>query len=427
MQSTNATLEKQLRYVIRQGVLSEVKLYKSLDKKSPFTRNAVVSMIDSGFFTLDESIALRALLRKDRFRHLNEATVNRIDTKVESIVNSDDVVFNEAIGDFFKKAKEKVSGAVSSAKEKVSGLFDKAKAALEGGWDKLKKIWSNFSGLVKQVCKHVAGGLKKLWDYAQAQGKKTASSLKGAAHKKAQEAHDKNKPAFKRESSHIQSMHAYWKSTVYEKWVEGSEWIEKVIAGEGSPEEVKTSEKQESLGGIDFDFSNARFLKEVYGNFGKRVLKESEGHSHLLELETAIKNPVGKKIVEYAMKLIQFVFTPIAFATKTLAGKSANDYLNAASIVTSKLGGPPAIKYSLIGALFGELLATLGEILAATHLGPAAVGKVFHASLAIFSPHLVAIMGVFQGLLLCYATTVCLLNVIDFFLEGKVSKDLAKA
>jgi hypothetical protein len=267
---------------------------------------AINSLIRSRVFTLNEQKAMRILFSKTKTTSLTENTVKTLDENVRVISKSNEMDI---------RLKEGFFGDIWDG---LKGLGDKAKEAITGGWSKLKSIWAEFKELVQEVINSAKNGLLKLCGIG--------ANVGNAGQEMVDKMKDKKviaDPDFIKELKQLKETGGWWKSSWYQNWVVAPTWEKDVLAGNGTVDQEPKVDSKAAEQGLQAipqleSFMNKRnsLLSDyhVVSELLKRNRRKnniSEGHA-VEHLDDAIKNPALKKVVHYAIELIQWVFIPFA-------------------------------------------------------------------------------------------------------------------
>ena len=338
------------------------------------------SMLSSGFFTRNESTAVRVLFRSSRSAYINESTINSLDSIVNGVVEAidQDRVLSEGIlGDIWDGLKK---------------LGNKTKEAITGGWSKIKTIWGEFKELIDAFIANIVAGLKVLLEKGKQFAIKTFNSFQKKISDKftsVMNGIDKlsEKKEFANELTNANKTAVFVKTKFYTELVSpNAEWAKSVAAGKGNPtedgklspeeadaaiEDLKQEEGVRSLKQIVEDrnnlFSNKNFLMEL-SQFSKRRITESD--TGAMHLEDAISNPWLKKIVKILVELLQFALIPIAKGAQFIGKLIGPTALNAFSSMVSMpgIGGPGAYKFPVLGLIAAEVIEVIVKFI--TPSGP---------------------------------------------------------
>jgi len=339
---------------IMNQLLSEKKMVRTLDKTTnkaiSLDETAIDSLLNSDIFTVRESKALKILFGKTKTNSLNEVTIKRLDKQVKII---------SELKDGHIKLSEGFFGDMWSG---LKSLGDKAKEAVVGGWNKMKAIWSEFKELVQEVINSAKNGLLKLCNIGANVGNAGAEIMGKVKDKKLTA-----DPDFVKELKQLGETGNWWKSSWFQKWIVSPFWEKDVLAGNGTvDEEPKVDPKAAEQGlqaipALESLISKRNNLLSDYQvvnellNRSERKANLREGHS-VEHLDDAIKNPALKKVVHYAIELIQWVFMPFAKLGQVIAKAAGPKLLASFSNVTKSVGGPGAYTFELVGTLFGEFV-----------------------------------------------------------------------
>jgi hypothetical protein len=144
--------------------------------------------------------------------------------------------------------------------------------------------------------------------------------------------------------------------------------------------------------------------------------KNNISEAHAVEhLDDAIKNPALKKVVHYAIELIQWVFIPFAKLGQVVAKWAGPKALAAFSNATKTVGGPGVYTFELLGTLFAEIL----EVLVKKFTGNMTVEFV---ATTLFPGVGIAVstVEVIHYALLCWTVANILINFVDVVDKEKV-------
>lgn len=311
---------------------------------------AITSLLKSNVFTLNEQKAMRILFSKTKTKSLTETTVKLLDENVNIISNSSEIEL---------RLKEGFFGDIWDG---LKGLGDKAKEAIVGGWNKLKSIWAEFKELVQEVINSAKNGLLKLCNMGANVGN-VGEEMVGKLKDKKIIAD----PDFIKELKQLSDTCGWWKTDWFQKWVVAPFWEKDVLAGKGTvDQEPKIDSKAAEQGLTAIPalesfiskrnelLSNNKVVTELLKrNQRRNTLKEEYAVEHL---DDAIKNPALKKVVHYAIELIQWVFMPFAKLGQVVAKWVGPKALGAFSNLTKTVGGPGVYGFELLGTLFGEIM-----------------------------------------------------------------------
>jgi hypothetical protein len=375
--------------------------------------SAIKSLLKSDIFTKNESIAVEILFTKTNTKSLTESIVKKLDESVKIIVESsyEDILLSE--------------GFFSDILDGLKGLGDKAKEVLSGGWGKIKAVWGQFSELVKEVAGACKEGLIKVFGMFSGKAKQAADKAVTDLEGKVTNVQDKS--AFAKEVQHLVDSGNYVKDTFFNKWVSAPTWEKTMVDGSISPEgDVKVDpakaedgledlEKMESFKSMKSNlirernklFSNKGVVRELYNlSKNKSFIMEGGGFAHL---ESAIKNPFLKGIVEWSIKILQTVFAPIAKVTQIVTGFVGEQLLNKFSEGVKLLGGPGAFKFVVIAGILSEVLEVVVKFI--TPSGPQLIAQSFFPPLAPILASYKLLLGTISGILVVYSLSTALINM----------------
>jgi len=395
------------------GLLSEKKMGRTLNKITKkaisLDETTIDALLNSDVFSVRESKALKMLFRKTRTKSLSEVTIKRLDKQVKII---------SELRDGHIKLSEGFFGDMWSG---LKSLGDKAKEAVVGGWSKMKAIWSEFKELVQEVINSAKNGLLKLCN-------KISANVGNVGEEIMAKAKDKKltwDPDFKKELKLLYETGSWWKSAWFQKWIVNPTWEKDVLAGKGTvDQEPKVDPKaaEQGLQAIPALESLIRKRNNLLSDYGvvSELLNRSERKANLKEnhavehLDDAIKNPALKKVVHYAIELMQWVFMPFAKLGQVVAKAVAPKLLGAFSNVTKSVGGPGAYAFELLGTLFGEFV----EVAIKKSMGETQVEMVARVLFPGMSVGLDIVRGIHDALLYWTVANI-LINLFDVINKQK--------
>jgi len=342
-------------------LMSEVMSEKHTIQRIKDVRNSAVTLderainalINSRVFTLNEQKAMRILFSKTKTKTLTENTINILDENVRVISKSNEIDI---------RLKEGFFGDIWDG---LKSLGDKAKEAIVGGWSKIKAIWGEFKALVQEVINSAKNGLQKLCGSSASAAAPVADQMIAKVKDKIPKL--KGDPDFIKEIKQLGETSKWWKDVWYQKWVAAPFWEKDVLSGNGTVEEepkvdTKTAEQGlESMAQMESLIRKRNSLLSDY-NVVNELLKRNIRKNNLNEggsvehLDDAIKNPALKKIVHYAIELLQWVFMPFAKLGQVIASWAGPKVFSGLSSVTKTVGGPGSYPFQLLGTLFGEVV-----------------------------------------------------------------------
>jgi hypothetical protein len=348
-------------------VMSEKNITKRINgvnKKVLFMdENAINSLIGSKVFTLDEQTAMRILFSKTKTKSLTENTINELDKNVQFIVNSNEMEI---------RLKEGFFGDIWDG---LKTMGNKAKEAIVGGWSKLKAIWAEFKELVQEVINSAKNGLVKLCNMTKTASVADAQNMVKDLVSKGKLKVDDD---FKKEILQLKESSSWWVNDWYQKWIVKPFWEKDVLSGKGNIEEEPKIDAKEAEKGLETIpaleglirkrnslLSNYDVVTELLKRNEKRnSLKEAHSVEHL---DDAIKNPALRKVVHYAVELIQWAFIPFAKLGQIIGKWAGPKLLSSFSNTTKTFGGPGTYAFELLGTLFGELLEVVVKKMASKY------------------------------------------------------------
>lgn len=397
--------ETSLKSIVNE-LLSEKQTVRTLNKTTKkavsLDETAIDSLLNSDVFSVRESKALKMLFSKTKTKSLTETTIKRLDTQVKII---------SELRDGHVKLSEGFFGDMWSG---LKSLGDKAKEAVVGGWNKMKAIWSEFKELVQEVINSAKNGLLKLCNIGANVGNVGAEIMGKVKDKKLTA-----DPDFVKELKQLGETGNWWKSAWFQKWITNPFWEKDVLAGNGTvDQEPKVDPKAAEQGlqaipTLESLISKRNNLLSDYGvvsellNRSERKANLKEGHS-VEHLDDAIKNPALKKVVHYAIELIQWVFMPFAKLGQVVAKAVGPKLLGAFSNATKAVGGPGAYAFDLIGTLLGEIV----EVIIKKKMGETQVKMVA----AVLFPGISVGIDIVEGIhtaLFCWTIANIVINLVD--------------
>lgn len=360
------TQKNSLKYLINEittGKNTISRLDNSLISVISLDENAIKSLLKLKIFTVNEQKALTVLFSKTKTKSLTESTVNLLDENVRVISHSSEIEL---------RLKE---GFFSDIWDGLKSMGDKAKDAIVGGWSKIKSIWAEFKELVQEVVNSAKNGLIKLCNMT-----KTASAAD--AQKMVKDLASKGKlkmdDDFKKELTQLKDSSAWWVNEWYQKWVVKPFWEKDILAGKGNIKEepkIDSKDAEQGLQAIPALESLIKKRNSLLSNYDivTELLKRNEKRNSLNEahsvehLDDAIKNPALKKVVHYAVELIQWAFIPFAKLGQIVGKWIGPKVLSSFSNATKTFGGPGTYPFELLGTIFGELLEVVIKKMAAKY------------------------------------------------------------
>lgn len=325
--------------------------------------NTIDSLINSRIFTLNEQKAMKILFSKTKTKSLNENVISELDKNIKFISKSNEMEI---------RLKEGFFGDIWDG---LKGLGDKAKEAITGGWGKLKAIWAEFKELIQEVINSAKNGLLKLCDMTKNASVADAQNMvKDLASKGKLKIDDD----FKKELLQLKDSSSWWTTEWYQKWIIKPFWEKDVLSGKGNVDEEPKIDSKEAEQGLQTIaaleglikkknslLSNYTIVSELLKRNRKRnSLQEAHAVEHL---DDAIKNPALRKVVHYAVELIQWAFIPFAKLGQIIGKWVGPKLLSSFSNTTKTFGGPGVYTFELLGTLFGELLEIVVKKMAAKY------------------------------------------------------------
>ena len=245
----------------------------------------------------------------------------------------------------------------------LKGLGDKAKEAIVGGWSKIKAIWGEFKTLVQEVINSAKNGLLKICNMAKTS---TAADAENMVKDLVSKGKLKWDDDLKIEAKQLKDSSAYWVNDWYSEWVVKPFWEKNVLSGKGTVDEepkIDSKEVEQGLTAIStmenlIHKRNSLLSNNIVVNalLKRHSLKEAHSVEHF---DDAIKNPALRKVVHYAIELIQWAFIPFAKLGQVVGKWAGPKFLSMFSNATKTIGGPGVYAFELLGTIFGELLEVL--------------------------------------------------------------------
>ena len=379
-QRQKATSLKYLLNEVTNSKKFEARAKRELVKYSMVDSLFLESMLGSGFFTKNESAAVKILFRSSKSPFINESTIRSLDSMVGDIVEAIDqnrVLSEGILGDIWDNLKK---------------LGNKTKEAITGGWAKIKTIWGEFKELIDAFIENIVAGLKFLLQKGKQFAIKTFNSFQKKISDKFVSVlvginNIAQKNEFANEMTNANKTALFVTTKFYTEIASpNADWAKSVAAGNGNPkedgklspdaadaalEDLKQEEGVRSVKQLIEDrnklFSNKHFLMELFQFSKRRITESGPGAMHL---EDAIKNEWLKKIVKILVELLQFALIPIAKGAQ-LAGKLLGPTaLNTFSSLVSMpgIGGPGAYKFPVLGVIAAEVIEIIVKMV--TPSGP---------------------------------------------------------
>lgn len=405
-----------LKYLVNE-VMSQKQTMKRFDEASirsiSLDENVINSLISSRVFTVNEQKAMRILFSKTKTKTLTENTINELDNSVKFISKSNEMEI---------RLKEGFFGDIWDG---LKGLGDKAKEAITGGWNKLKSIWAEFKELVQEVINSAKNGLLKICNIGSNVGNVGQEMFDSIKNKKVI-----TDPDFVKELKQLKETGGWWKSSWYQSWVVAPTWEKDVLAGNGTVDEEPKIDPKAAEQGLQAIPQLESFISKrnsllsdyhVVSELLKRNRRKNNiSESHAVEhLDDAIKNPALRKVVHYAIELIQWVFIPFAKLGQVVAKWAGPKALAAFSNATKIVGGPGAYPFQLLGTLFGEIM----EIIVKKKTGSLTV-KFVAETLFPGVGLAVTVVESIHIALLCWTIANILINLVDVVDKQKAESKL---
>lgn len=380
------------------------------------------SILNSGFFTVNESSAVRVIFQGSKTNVINESTVSKIDGIVAQIIEALDsnTVLSEGIfGDIWDGLKK---------------LGNKAKDAITGGWSKLKAVWGEFKELAQDFVEVMKDGFRKGMDKAKSFAMAQLNSFKNEIDMAMEPVLSKLDDVAQEKKFGEEVVNSYksgeWvaskmKNTVVEK----AKWATDVVSGKGSPEEPpKVDPKQAEAGFEQLKteegaiskkelvemrmqmLGNKNVLRELYKSSQRRLNEGSGGSAHL---EDAIENPLLKRVIHFCVNLFKYALIPVAAFAQKFAQEKGPAFLEQASAAIKLLGGPGSYKFPMLGLILAELI----EIVVKTFTPGTAdlamwVSGIFFPPLVPIIQSAMGVVKIIKTILLVYTVGTILFNVI---------------
>lgn len=396
-----------LKYLVNE-VISEKKITRRFNYANnvyvSLNETAIFSLLKSNVFTLNEQKALKVLFLKTKTKSLTENTVKILDENVKTISSSSEIEL---------RLKEGFFGDIWDG---LKAMGDKAKEAIVGGWNKIKAIWSEFKQLVQEVINSAKNGLLKLCGKIRISAEADAKKMLKDVMAKSPIKFDDD---LRKEFSQLKETSGYWINDWYQTWVIKPFWEKNVLKGNGTVDEepdVDNKEAQASLEKIPALENLISKRNSLLSNYEvvNELLKRHENRNFLKEahtvehLDDAIKNPALRKIVHYAVELIQWAFIPFAKLGQIVGKWIGPKVLSSFSNATKVFGGPGVYAFELMGALFGEFL----EVVIKTYSAKYATGIVKDIMFPGFGLSENIVHGIHLALL-CWTYANILINLVD--------------
>lgn len=371
-----------LKYLLNE-VTNQKRMHRNMNNKMmKFTimqEAEIDGMLNSGFFTLQESTALRVLFAKTNTKAINEMSVKKLDESVK--------ILRESFTDQFTMTE----GWLGDIWDGIKDLGNKAKDAITSGWDKVKAIWGEFKEITAAFIDTMIEFLKKAFEKAKKQGvdflnkgknavingtKKVIAGLDTVAKKK----------EFATELTNADKTYNFIMKDLPAKFIsKNSSWAKMVESGNGTPEDtagLNPNDAEKAIEDLKQEesvisktraelmsektqlLSDKRVLRELYNSYTRR-LNEGGGSVHI---EDALGNGFTKKIVKFCIDLMQLVMIPIAKLASIIAKAAGPAMLSGISTIVSNpvLGGPGAFKFAALGLILAEVLEIVIKFIAPT-------------------------------------------------------------
>jgi hypothetical protein len=356
-------------------LLSEVTNSKKMQQKQfaqvmrgiSLNENDISVMLQSGFFTQNEVTALNVLFKSTKTKHINENSIKRLDRSVKIIKEAkpgSKVLSEGFFGDIWDGLKK---------------LGNKAKDAIEGGWSKMKAVWSEFKDLAQEVVNEMADMFAKAFDWGKGMATQEYNKIKQKALDTWNASMAKLDDVNKKKELGKDIANTYetgeWIYSKLKKLVTSTnaKWFKDPVAGKGNVDDKGLEMDSEKLEAGLEDMQNETILRrentkiineknELFRDsntlrslyeFRQKRLNEGGGAAHL---EDAIENPLLKKVVTIAVRLMQYALIPVAKYAQKIANKKANEFMTNMSSVVNFFGGPGAYTFPVFALIFAEVV-----------------------------------------------------------------------
>jgi hypothetical protein len=299
---------------IQKGIVKEIN-QNSIPQSSFLLQENFISNIQTNdYFTIQEKQAISLYLN-----HYNSFTEENINIFSNGLLN-------EGLKDWIGSAWSKIKNVFSNIKDFVT------------------KVWASIKKFVIEQC-------KKAYTWAKAKFKALQPKIASFIEKV------KDKAQLAKEVSHIDAVFAWLKTHAYSFLDQYGEAAEKALGGEGGAMEMK---------------------EMIFNSNFTRILAEATE-----EVPTDITNPetisIWKKIgvaIGPLLKTLSFVFNPLKALVTLLVKTAAPQLLNSLAQFIQKLGGPGAIKYTILPAILTEVAELMGAFYGADDLLNQALGLI---------------------------------------------------
>jgi hypothetical protein len=327
-------------------LINEIKLEqkKQLNKVMSYAfldEFAINNILNSDVLTETQSLVVRYYLKYKGIKTINENTIRSIDKKILS-----EGLLTEGFTDFIKKSWD-------AAADKVTDVGAKVKDAFVKGWEGVKTIWANFSDMIKELVDKIKSAFNKMLNFIKTKieevGTKLIDKMDAAWIKVFKEKHPHKHEDAKKDFDDAKSIHSHLTTYFSQKLVAGGLFEKQVMSGEFTPKDTKgisSDEVEKSMEDI------AEAYKSIFSN--KQYIKELLNLNEADITNVLIKNPMGRKVADYAILGIKAIFHPLATLIEVVSEQAAEKLLPVASKISSKLNGPGPFAFPILSYIVAE-------------------------------------------------------------------------
>lgn len=304
---------------------------------------AINKILKSGILTETQSLVIGAYLKYKGIKQITERTIHSIDKQKKLISEG---IIDEGFTDFIKKSWD-------TASDKVTDVGAKVKDAFVKGWEGVKTIWSNFSDMIQELVNKIKAGFAKVMNTIKTKiseiGDKLIKTMDAAWVKAFKEKHPHKHDDAKKDFDDAKSIYEHITTYFSQKLSGGGFFEKRVLAGDFTPQDTKgitPDDVEKSMEDI------AEAYRSIFSN--KKYIKELMNLNEADITNVLIKNPMGRKVADYAILGIKAIFHPLSTLIEVVSEKASEKLLPMASKVSVKLGGPGPFTFPILSYVVAE-------------------------------------------------------------------------
>lgn len=345
--------EMKLKSILKEVHKTQYSQINKIKKYAVIDEVALNGILSSGVLPKSQSKILREYFESKKITRITESVVRRVEMDTKYLT--------EGIKDWFKKKGEQ------------------AMAAFEKGWGAVKGIWKNFTDVVKEFVEKMKQMFKKIKDWVMGKISALASKIAGIVDdkfiSKFKEDHPHDHNDLKTEFEQVGKTATHATQFFADKLEKGAAFAKEVLDGSAEPKGVDPLKPEEAEDGAEELQQEARNMYiEIFSN--KKNLQElmrlpitESGH-----LTDKIKNPVIRKVVEYAVFIVKAVLSPASTIVALFIKSYAKNLMQTVSTFVNKaLDGPGVFEFAILSLMAAEVFEVIQDLL----------GAIFHFDLVI--------------------------------------------